>query len=473
MPPIRRTKIVCTIGPASSSLSTLRQLILAGMDVARINCSHGDFSEHSQNIQKIRQLAKECRRPISILLDLPGTKIRIGSFQKEPVLLQKNAFFTLTRRETLGNEQEVHLPTPEVFEAVKPGHHIFLGDGLIELRVEKVTDTDILCKVITGGELSSKKGLVIPNVSLPLPLLTPADCRAIAFGAEHGVDWIAASFIRKAEDILEVKRCIAQTGREIPVIAKIEKQEAVKNLKSILEVADGIMVARGDLGVDMPIHEVPMVQKEIIALSNHCGKPVITATQMLDSMVHNPRPTRAEVTDVANAVFDGTDAVMLSAETAVGRYPVESVRLMARIVAQAEAHLNWDQIFMQKLQERATTITDAISEATCTIARDLRVSAILTATTSGYTARMISRYRPKMPIIAVTWRCATYHQLALVWGVRPLFASRPLNAEEYLQKAVDTALENRFIRRGDLVVMTAGFPMGIPGNTNLVRVVRV
>jgi pyruvate kinase len=469
----RRTKIICTLGPATDSVSMLRALISAGMDTARLNFSHGRFEEHERRIQMLRTASENVSRPIAILADLPGPKIRIGLIEAGVIRLRRGEEFTLTQRDVPGTDHEVHLPSPEVFAAVRKGSAIFLDDGLVELRVTDVTPEDIHTKVVDGGELSSHKGLVVPGITLDVPTLTEEDKAALHFIAHHDVDWVAASFIRTAEDILTIRRILEGEGSPLPVIAKIEKHEAVDCLDAILRASDGLMVARGDLGVERPIQEVPILQKQIITRCNAVGKPVVTATQMLDSMIRNPRPTRAEVSDVANAVLDGTDCVMLSGETAVGKYPVETVRMMRQIILQAEGSLDYETMHWSHMRMDADGITDSISQATCDIARDLKATAILTSTSSGYTTRMVSRHRPITPIIGITAEPRTYRRLALSWGVLPILTPKAVNTDETLEIAVRTAEERKLVKPGDLVIITAGVPTGISGSTNMLKVHRV
>jgi pyruvate kinase len=469
----RRTKIICTLGPATDSLTVLRALIAGGLDCARLNFSHGEPEDHARRIEMLRKAAEDVNRPIAILADLPGPKIRVGNIENGPIRLRRGEEFTLTLREVSGDAKEVHLPAHEVFRSVKAGNALFLDDGIIELKVIEVSPSEIRTRVVDGGELSSHKGLALPGVPLDMPSLTAEDHAALDFIAQHDIDWVAASFVRSAEDVRAVRRVLEEKGKPLPIIAKIEKHEAVDCLEAVLEEADGLMVARGDLGVERPIYQVPVLQKQIIARCNYAGKPVITATQMLDSMIRNPRPTRAEVSDVANAVLDGTDCVMLSGETAVGKYPIETVRMMRQILLQAESSLTYKTLDWSSVSHTGDNVTDAISQATCDIAEELNVAAILTATSSGFTARMVSRHRPLTPIIGVTSSPRAYHTLALSWGVLPVLTPAVHNTDETLTSAVQTALDHQVVKPGDLVVITAGVPTGIAGNTNLLKVHRV
>jgi len=445
-------------------------MIAAGMDVARLNFSHGTLDDQAARIALLRRLSEEARRPIAILQDLPGPKIRIGEFRDGRVTLKRGASFALRRDPAPGDDTGVHLPSLEVWEALKPGDKVFLADGLLELRVVQRAASEVLTRVVTGGELASRQGVTVPRVVLPISGITDRDVEALRFGLAHGVDWIAVSFVREAQDLRRVREIVREAGADVPLIAKIEKHEAVQHLDDIVAEADGVMVARGDLGVELPIHEVALTQKHIIRKCNKAGKPVITATQMLESMTRNPRPTRAEVTDVANACLDGTDAVMLSGETAAGQYPVEAVRMMARIVSTVERSTAYLPLFGPQENAKAETITDAIGEATAGIARDLGAAAIMASTFSGYTARMVSRYRPKTPIIGVTANPATYRRLALSWGVRPLLVKHAANTDETISFSIEGALREGLVKSGDVVVITAGVPAGVPGNTNLIKV---
>jgi len=467
---MRKTKIVCTIGPASDSLEVIKEMIKAGMNVARLNFSHGTHEEHRERLQKLRQAAEELGCPLAIMLDTKGPEIRVGILKNGKVNLRQGSIVTLTTEEIEGDEKLIPVTYQGLPQAVQPGNTILLDDGMIGLKVIAVRATEVDCEVVYGGELKSKKGVNLPGVSLDLPPVTDQDVADINFGIDHQVDFIAASFVRRAADVLAVRRLLEARDADIHIIAKIENEEGVKNLDEIIKAADGIMVARGDLGVEIATEEVPLVQKRIIEKCNRAGKPVITATQMLESMIHNPRPTRAEASDVANAIFDGTDAVMLSGETAVGKYPVEAVRVMARIAERAEKELNYRQLLLQRATTSARTITDAISHATCTTAQDLGAAAIITSTKSGFTARMVSRYRPQAPIIAVTPSEKVCRKLCLVWGVRPLQIPQTENTDEMINEAVKTSLDEGLIKCGDLVVITAGVPAGVPGTTNLLKV---
>jgi len=466
-----KTKIVCTIGPASNSYEKIEKLIQRGMDVARLNFSHGSHEEHHQVIENIRWASLKTNKSVAILQDLGGPKIRIGKIEKESIFLKENSFFILTNREVPGDEQEVSVTFPSLPQKVKRGDCIFLADGTLELKVKELTPTDIICRIVRGGKLTSHKGINIPNISMDISSLTEKDYQDILFGIKNRVDFIGLSFIRNAEDILRVKKILKENGVEdISLIAKIEKREAVDNLKEIIEVSDGIMIARGDLGVEIPLENVPLVQKDIIKRCNFVGKPVITATQMLMSMVNVPRPTRAEVTDVANAILDGTDAVMLSEETAVGNYPLEAVETMNRIALRTEKAIDYKKILSERSLSVKPTNPDAISHATCQVAMDLNTKAIVTFTLSGSTARMVSRYRPPVPIIAASTRDSTVRKLALSWGVYPFKSDELENTDDMIEKSKKIALKTGLANLGDKIVITAGIPFKIPGTTNLLKV---
>ncbi|MEW6189581.1 MAG: pyruvate kinase [Actinomycetota bacterium] len=470
---MRRTKIVCTIGPASQSPKILKELMLAGMNIARLNLSYGSKEYHSRNISNLRRIAKELGIPIAILIDLQGPKIRIGGIHAGKVHLKAGSQFTLTARRVPGDQERVSINFPQILKDISPRDTIFIDDGLIQLLVKEKTESDVKCEVIAGGELSPRKGVNLPDVTVSVPSITQKDKEDLFFGLDRGVDWVALSFVRKAEDVLALKKLIEERGASIPVMAKIEKHEAVKNIDEIIEVSDGIMVARGDLGVEISTEEVPIVQKRIINGAIRAGKPVITATQMLDSMVRSPRPTRAEASDVANAIFDGTDAVMLSGETAVGSYPIESVRIMAKLIERAESVLDYAGLLEAKSRWVHATTADAIAFAACHLASILRAKAIITSTQSGYTARQVSKYRPGAPIIAVSPNPEVTRRLLLSWGVVPLKVRPSENIDDMLSLAVDATVKARLVKRGDTVIITAGVLVNVPGTTNLIKVHRV
>lgn len=468
---MRKTKIVCTIGPASRSYEVIEKLIKMGMNVARLNFSHGSYEEHLQVIENIRQASLKIGQPIAILQDLGGPKIRIGKIIKEPIFLKEGSSFILTNRKVPGDEQEVSLTFPSLPQKVKKGDCIFLADGTLELKVKEFTSTDIICRVVRGGKLTSHQGVNIPNISMDIPSLTEKDYQDILFGIKNKVDFIGLSFIRRAEDVLKVRKILKENkAEEISLIAKIEKEEAVDNLKEIIEASDGIMVARGDLGVEIPLENVPLVQKNIIKKCNFVGKPVITATQMLMSMMSNPRPSRAEVTDVANAILDGTDAIMLSEETAVGNYPLEAVETMNKIALRIEKAIDYEKILSERSISVKPTNADAISHATCQVALDLKVKAIVTFTFSGSTARMVSRYRPPVPIIAASTQDSTVKKLTLSWGVYPFKTEELADTDDMITRSRKVALETGLVRPGEKIVITAGIPFRVPGSTNLLKV---
>lgn len=467
---MRKTKIVCTIGPASEDPEILKRLILAGMNVARLNFSHGSHEEHGRRIDAVRQVAAELGRTVAILLDTKGPEIRTGELQGGEAELKAGDRLTLTTESIVGNAQRVSVSYERLPADVQPGSTILIDDGLIRLDVEAVEGTEIHCRVVNGGLLKNRKGVNLPGLKVNLPGITSKDADDIVFGIQKGVDFIAASFVRKPEDILEIRKILEEHDADIQVIAKIENREGLDHLDAILEVADGLMVARGDLGVEIPTEEVPLVQKEMIRKCNNLGKPVITATQMLDSMQRNPRPTRAEASDVANAILDGTDAVMLSGETAAGKYPVEAVETMDRIAQRTERALRYRDLFRQRRREQEVSITDSISQAVVHTAENLQSSAIITSTESGFTARMVSKYRPRNPIIAVTPNDRVMAKLSLVWGVYPVKGTKVTNTDEMLQVAIQSALASKYVRHGDLVVITAGVPSGQSGSTNLMKV---
>ncbi|TMV48274.1 pyruvate kinase [Paenibacillus mesophilus] len=468
---MRKTKIVCTIGPSSESLPALKQLISAGMNVARLNFSHGDFEEHGNRIRNIRQACQELDKTVAILLDTKGPEIRTGKLKEDSYELVQDETIVLTTEELIGDNKRVSVTYKDLPRDVHVGSTILIDDGLIGLTVTDIRGSDIECRIVNGGTIKGKKGVNVPGVRISLPGITEKDANDIIFGIQQGVDFIAASFVRKASDVLEIRQLLEEhNASHIQIISKIENQEGVQNLDEILEVSDGLMVARGDLGVEIPAEEVPLVQKRMIKKCNHVGKPVITATQMLDSMQRNPRPTRAEASDVANAIFDGTDAIMLSGETAAGKYPVESVQTMSRIALRAESAIEYREIFIRQSTAQQTTITEAISQSVANSALDLDAKAIITPTESGYTARMVSKYRPKSPVIAVTRNEQVMRRLCLVWGVVPIKGEEARNTDEMFQLAVDDSIKAGHIRLGDLVIITAGVPVGRSGTTNLMKV---
>ena len=473
MTKMRKTKIVCTIGPASESPEMLEKLITAGMNVARLNFSHGDHEEHAVRIAAIRDAAERMKKPVGILLDTKGPEIRTHSMENGEIHLVTGQVIDISMTEVVGTESCFSVTYDRLIEDVDQNDIILLDDGLIQLRVlAKDLEQGLIHTIVeNAGVLKNKKGVNVPGVSVKLPGITEKDAADILFGIEQGVDFIAASFVRTAKDVLEIRELLEQNeGSHIQIIPKIENQEGVDNIDEIIEVSDGLMVARGDLGVEIPAEEVPLVQKSLIKKCNQVGKPVITATQMLDSMQRNPRPTRAEASDVANAIIDGTDAIMLSGETAAGLYPVESVATMNKIAERTENSLDYRSIVSQRSRERQANMTEAISQAVAFTSINLGVKAVLAPTESGNTAKMIAKYRPGVSIIAVTSQIATAQKLTLVWGVRPIVTHAVTTTDEILELSVDEALNSGYVSHGDVVVITAGVPVGEAGTTNLMKV---
>lgn len=469
---MRHAKIVCTIGPASQDIDIMRKLHNAGMDVVRLNMAHGKQSEHKLTIDNARMLEKETGKPVAILMDLAGPKIRIGDMEKDEAVLNEGDDFTITTEPVLGTNKVVSINYPNLSKDVRPGDTILIDEGLIVLEVTSIQGKDVHAKVIEGGPLASRRGVHLPGVKVSISPLSDKDREDLAFGLENGIDWVGLSFVRNAADVKILEELILEAGGRAKIIAKIEKQEAVEDIDNIIEAADGIMVARGDLGIEMPTEEVPLVQKLIINKCMIAGKPVITATQMLDSMIRNPRPTRAEVSDVANAVLDGTDALMLSGETAMGRFPIESVNMMARTIIAAESNLTYCIDRGAGARHRLST-TEAISKATCEIASSLQATAIITSTQSGSTARQVAKHRPSQPIIAISPNKEVVRQLQLVWGVIPMLAGPSINVDNMFDIAVEVPLKAGLIKKGDRVVITAGVLVNVPGTTNLIKVHRV
>ncbi len=466
---MKRTKIVCTLGPATDSKELIRELIINGMNVARLNFSHGDYAEHAARIQKVKEVRKELGVPVAILLDTKGPEIRTGELKEGKVELEKDDIVILTGENIVGDKKRLSISYPNLSSELVAGNLILIDDGLIQLKVISIDGPDIKCQVMNGGELGGRKSINIPDVNIELPALTDKDRKDIVFGIEQKMDFIAASFVRKPEDVLEIRRVLEQNGGELlGIIAKIENREGVEKIDQILKVCDGVMVARGDLGVEIPAEEVPLVQKRLIRKCNLLGKPVITATQMLDSMMRNPRPTRAEVGDVANAVFDGTDAVMLSGETAAGCYPVEAVKSMYSIVVQSE---NSEEYMNRKKPDHGErTITNAVSEGACEIFRQLSAKSIMAVTSSGRTAKMISKYRPDCMILAVTDKVTTVRRLALVWGVESIYIPEFKDTDSMIENSVKQAVELGYLKFGDIVIVTRGSNPRVQGNSNMIIV---
>ncbi len=470
---MRKTKIICTIGPASEQEEKLRELILAGMNVARFNFSHGSHEEHKRKYDRVMKVSSELNIPVAALLDTKGPEIRLKSIEDGRTELVAGQRFILTTEDVIGNNEKVSITYKNLKADVTEGMTILIDDGLIEMVVDEITETDIICTVINGGPISNNKGVNVPGANLSMPYISDVDRSDIMFGCDMGFDFLAASFVRSKEDILEVRKIIDEHGSHMKIIAKIESMQGIKNLEEILEVSDGIMVARGDLGVEIPMEEVPVVQKKMIKLAEAQGKHVITATQMLESMIKNPRPTRAEATDVANAIYDGTTAIMLSGETAAGLYPVEAVKTMARIAERTEQAIDYNGRMKRRENIENFDITTAISHATCTTAMDLKAGAIITVTISGFTAGMISRYKPSCPIIACSVSPKICRQMSLSWGVTPIWIARENTTDDLFDEAVRVSEEAGYIQKGDKVVLTAGVPLGVPGRTNMIRVVEV
>ena len=465
------TKIVATLGPASSDVETIKGLIKAGMNAARINFSHGNYETHGDLINKLKIARQQLNAPVALVLDTKGPEIRIKTFKQDKIYISQGATFTLTTEDIEGDENRVAITYKNLPKDLNRGSRVLIDDGLLELKVKDLTDTDIICEAINSGFLSSCKGVNIPDVYVNLPALTQKDIEDIKFGIKMDFDFIAASFVRTADDVIKIKEILnSNGGSHIKIIAKIESRDGVNNVDSILEVADGIMVARGDLGVEIPPEEVPLVQKLLIKKANEKGKPVITATQMLESMVNNLRPTRAEANDVANAIFDGSDAIMLSGETAKGSYPIESVKMMARIATKTEGSVSYHKEILEHYKNYRANITNAISYATCTIAQDLKVACIATVTDSGFTARMVSKFRPVCPILAITPNEDIWRQLSLTWGCLPVMSDKINLNDESFSIDDEKSMETGLAKSGDAIVIAAGVPVGIAGTTNTLKV---
>jgi len=470
---MRKTKIVCTLGPATGSLDILKRMIRAGMDVARINFSHGTHEDHARTIALVKQARAELGVPLAILQDTKGPEIRIKTFKTGSVTLHDGALFTLTTEEVEGDEKRVTIGYNKLPRLLSPGAKILVNDGFIELKVEKLTATDIICRVIEGGVLSNRKSINLPDYEIDMPYLSKADELDILFGIEHDVDYVAASFVRDASDVKEIRSLLNRNGGEnIHIISKIENRQGVNNIDSIIAESDGIMVARGDMGVEIPYEELPPIQKHIIKRCYLAGKKVITATQMLESMITSSRPTRAEISDVANAVYDGTSATMLSGETAVGKNPVNTIAVMANIATHAEDNINYKKR-LKETEVQIKSLTDAVCHSTCTAAEELNAAAILVVTQSGRSARMISRFRPHMPIIACVTEEKSYHQMSINWGIVPVRAKMQTNTDRLIAHAIQLAKSTGIVRKGDTVVITAGVPVGMPGLTNIMKIEKV
>ncbi len=468
---MRKTKIICTLGPATDDEKVLEKLILNGMNVARLNFSHGTYDEHLKRIESLKSVRARLKLPVALLLDTKGPEIRIKDFENKSIELIEGQSFTLTTKEVMGNSEMVSITYKGLPNDVSKGTRILIDDGLIELSVLECSSSQIKCKVINGGVVSSYKGVNVPGVSVKMSYMSEKDREDILFGINNDFDFVAASFVRTHFDVLEIRKVLEKNGgKDILIIAKIENSEGVANIDDILKVSDGIMVARGDMGVEIPFEELPIVQKMLIEKCYQSGKPVITATQMLDSMIRNPRPTRAETTDVANAIYDGTSAIMLSGETAIGKYPVDSLLTMSKIAERTEGAIDYKKRFAGLKFRLEPNVTNAISHATCTTAHDLGAAAIISVTKSGHTARMVSKFRPDSPIIATTMSEKVCRQLALSWGVYPYVTELKNTTDDLFDHAVDKALESMIVKSGDIVVITAGIPVGISGTTNILKV---
>jgi len=468
---MRKTKIICTLGPSTDNDKILRDLMLSGMDVARFNFSHADHEEHLGRLKLVEKIREEVGIPIATLLDTKGPEIRIGTFRDgKKIQLIKGQTFVLTSRDVEGDETEVSISFPNLIYDIEVGTTILIDDGLIEMVVTEITATDIICLVKNSGTISDRKGVNVPGINLSMPFISDKDRADILFGINHGFDFIAASFVRTAEDVKEIRKMLNKHNSLTKIIAKIENLQGVDNIDAIIDAADGIMIARGDMGVEIPYEEVPVIQKMIIKKVYNSGKQVITATQMLDSMIKNPRPTRAEATDVANAIYDGTSAIMLSGETAAGNYPVEALETMVKITVRAEADIDYKKRFRQQDVILTPDITDAISRATVTTAHDLNAAMIITVTTSGRTARMISRYRPSCPIIGCTTDPVVCRQLNMAWGVHPLLLAVEHDTFELFDHAIQVVEDAGYLIDGELAVLTAGVPLSTSGTTNIIKV---
>lgn len=474
---MRKTKIIATLGPATDDIQVLRELMLAGVNVFRFNFSHGSYEEHQKRFEQVVRIREELNLPVATLMDTKGPEVRLGKFENdEPVEIFDGDSFTLTTNEVIGTNEIASVSFKGLPDDLKVGDTIFINDGLIELKAEDINETDIKCSVVHGGTLSNNKGVNVPNVSLSMPYLSDRDMNDLIFGAKMGYDFIACSFVRTAADIDYLRKFTKSIGWATPkLIAKIENMEGVVNIDEIINSSDGIMVARGDMGIEIPFEQIPVIQKELIRKGYMAGMQVVTATQMLESMISNPRPTRAEITDVANAIYDGTSAIMLSGETAVGKFPVETVKTMSSIAKTTEKNID----YKNQLHEREASyntdlnITNAISHATVTTAHDLNAKAIITVTKSGTTARRISKFRPSCPILSGSTSDRVCRQMNLSWGVTPMLIEEKNNSDELFEHAVDVATANGYVKENDIVVITAGIPLGKSGTTNMLKVAKV
>lgn len=470
---LKKTKIICTMGPACDKEETLKALIQNGMNVARFNFSHGSHEEQKARLERLKKVRKELGVPVATLMDTKGPEIRLGTFVNGKELLEDGALFTLTTEEIEGTKQKASITYKDLHKDVQKGSTILINDGLIELQVENITDTDIVCRVIHGGTVSDRKGINVPGVELSMPYLSEVDTSDILFAVENGFDFIAASFVRNAEDVRAIRSLLDAKGSYMKIIAKIENRQGVDNLDEILEAANGIMVARGDMGVEIPFEEVPHIQKNMIKKANAAKKHVITATQMLESMIQNPRPTRAEVTDVANAVYEGTTAIMLSGETAAGKYPVEAVATMSRIAKEAEKNMDYRHFFEQRELDRTNDLSSAIAYAACTTAIEINAAAIITVTISGSTCKKVASLKPPVPILGGSMHEDVCRKMSLMWGVQSMHIGKKETEEALFAEAIRVSKENGYIKSGDRVVIVAGVPLGKVGTTNMIRVMDV
>lgn len=467
---MRKTKIICTLGPSTDKEGVLETLIQEGMDVARFNFSHGSHREQKERLIKLQEIRERFGRPVAALLDTKGPEIRIRTFKEGKAELVEGQEFTLTSEDIEGTNEKVSVTYEDLYKDLKPGDSVLIDDGLIGLEVVSIEGKEIHCVVKNGGMVSDRKGVNLPGVDVNMPFISPKDKEDILFGIREGFDFIAASFTRTAEDVAEIRKILYENGgADIGIIAKIENQQGVNNIDRIIEAADGIMIARGDMGVEIPLEDVPVIQKEIIAKVYNAGKQVITATQMLDSMIKNPRPTRAETTDVANAIYQGTSAIMLSGETAAGKYPVEALKTMVRIAVRTESDIPYNELFSVRKKEEKKDMTTAISHATCMTAIDMDAKAIITVTKSGHTARMVSRFRPGCPIVGCTSDMRTCRKLNLSWGISPILIKEEYSMEILFLHATEAAEREGFVQEGDVAILTAGVPVGRPGKTNLIK----
>ncbi len=468
---MRKTKIICTLGPATDREGVLEKLIITGMNVARLNFSHGSYEEHSRRIETVKALREKHHMPTAIMLDTKGPEIRLGLFKDKEVILEEGQKFVLYATEREGDKDGISISYPDLYQDVSVGSTILIDDGLVEMEVIELNDTEIVCQVKNGGKVSDRKGVNVPNVKLSMPFLSEKDKNDILFGIKNDVDFIAASFVRRADDINKMRKFLNDHGGyDVHIISKIENNEGVENIEEILEASEGVMIARGDMGVEIPYEEVPVIQKMIIKKGMEAGKQIITATQMLDSMMKNPRPTRAETTDVANAIYDGTGAIMLSGETAAGAYPVESLETMVRIADRTEQDIDYRKRFFARDRKANPDITDAICHATCTSALDLNAKAIVTVTKSGYSARNISKYCPACNVVCGTTDEKVARQLSMVWGAIPVILENKKDVFELFDHALEAAEEKGYLSKGDITVITSGVPIGVSGTTNMIKI---